>query len=497
MVGVEARVAQLGGVLGERDRPAALLGDAADLGGHELGVPDRHERQRHEATGVRAAPLVDVPVVVALEQTAAEVAVGGAAEQLTAEAGHRREAHRAEHAVDVHVADALVDVVRALADLVERGRLEAVLLGRTAGDRVEPDVGDLGALERPHVGVHLVFVDHPRCELEVGLRHVPLEEVGRLDDVVVDADEDEVVHVHDWAPPDRMVAREPTPAGRGTPPLVCSRACSTRARCRPRCGPKPRATTATAVTNSGDADQRDVVFGGQFLAQAIVAVVVAPSRQGRPLDPGVFARPGRIDAPTELAVEPMHDGRTFASDTVTAWQGDRLCARFMIAARRRRARRDPPRRAPCPESPARTTRPPTGPGGLVYPGSELRIVDDVDLWCTDAPVGPAESFLWTQAPVRSPTIPRCTARCSRGPPTGFLIGTALRPHDGHQPGRRAPRLVDRCGRAHDRLPRVVPRRRLVAPRARESRTRAAAGRSATPTCSPTTAASSRRTRRPT
>ena len=110
-----------------------------------------------------------------------------------------------------------MDVVRAAADLVERGRLEAVLLRRSAGDRVEPDVGDLGALERPDVGVHLVFVDHARRALEVGLRHVPLEEVGRLDHVVVDADEDEVVHVHAGLPRSRVRGREPTHAGRAHP----------------------------------------------------------------------------------------------------------------------------------------------------------------------------------------------------------------------------------------------------------------------------------------
>ena len=33
-----------------------------------FGIPDRRDRQRDEAAGVRAAPLVDVPVVVGLQQ---------------------------------------------------------------------------------------------------------------------------------------------------------------------------------------------------------------------------------------------------------------------------------------------------------------------------------------------------------------------------------------------------------------------------------------------
>ena len=208
---------------------------------------------------------------------------------------------------------------------------------------------------------------------------------------------------------------EPTPAGRATPPLVCS-----RAMLEPGAMPAPLRPEAASddryrVTNSGDADQRDVVFGGQFLAQAIVASSLRhPGKDVRSIQ-AVFARPGRIDAHTELAVEPMHDGRTFASDTVTAWQGDRLCARFMIvldADEPDVIRHD----VTMPRVAGPNAATPTGPSGLVYPGSDIRIVDDVDLWDTDAPVGPAESFLWTRA-VRSPTIPRCTAPCSRGPPT--------------------------------------------------------------------------------
>ena len=67
VVGVEARVAELRRVLRERDRVAALGGDAAHLGGHRLRVPDRRQRERDEAAGIGAAPLVDVPVVVGLQ----------------------------------------------------------------------------------------------------------------------------------------------------------------------------------------------------------------------------------------------------------------------------------------------------------------------------------------------------------------------------------------------------------------------------------------------
>ena len=139
-VAVVARPAELLGVLRERDGVAALLRHAAHLVGHELRVPDGRDRQRDEAAGVRAAPLVDVPVVVGPHHRQGDVLVLGAAEQLAAELREAREAHRAEHAVGVHVGDALVDVLAALAHLGEGRRLDAVLLGRLAGDGVEPDV---------------------------------------------------------------------------------------------------------------------------------------------------------------------------------------------------------------------------------------------------------------------------------------------------------------------------------------------------------------------
>ena len=182
------------------------------------------------------------------------------------------------------------------------------------------------------------------------------------------------------------------------------------------------------ITNTGDAAQRDVVFGGQFLAQTIVlASLRHPGKQVRSIQ-AVFARPGRIDAPTELTVDPMHDGRTFASDTVSAWQGDRLCARFLVLLDVDEPdviRHDVAR--PPVSAPAHT--PPTDQGLLVYPGTELRIVDGVDLWSVDAPVGPAETFLWAKAPAL-PDVPAVHQGVLAWATDGFIIATALRAHPG-------------------------------------------------------------------
>jgi acyl-CoA thioesterase-2 len=181
-----------------------------------------------------------------------------------------------------------------------------------------------------------------------------------------------------------------------------------------------------SVANTGDAERRDVVFGGQLLAQAIVVASLRhPGKDVRSIQ-AVFARPGRIDAPTELAAEPMHDGRTFASDTVTAWQGDRLCARCIVlldADEPDVVRHD----VTMPRVSGPDDAAPTAPGGLVYPGADLRVVDDVDLWSVDAPVGPAETFLWTRGP-SLPDDPAVHRAVLAWATDGFLIGTALRPH---------------------------------------------------------------------
>ena len=142
-----------------------------------------------------------MPVVVRLHQRDRErlVLLRGAGEQLAAELREAREAHRAEQAVRVHVLDAVVDVVATGPHVVERLRVHRVLLGRTARDRVEPDVRQLRAHELPHVDA-AVLAHEARRDLGVLLRQAALEQIGRLDRVVVDADQDEVFEAHGGVP---------------------------------------------------------------------------------------------------------------------------------------------------------------------------------------------------------------------------------------------------------------------------------------------------------
>jgi hypothetical protein len=144
---------------------------------------------------VGAAPLVDVPVVVGAQDGEGEVLVLGAGEVLAAELRVRREVHRGEDAVGVHVPDALVDVEAARAHLAEAGGLDAVLVRRATGDGVEADVGRLLALEHPGVGAVVLGDDLGGLVLPAG-GDVAVEHVRRLDDVVVHRHQDQVVDVH-------------------------------------------------------------------------------------------------------------------------------------------------------------------------------------------------------------------------------------------------------------------------------------------------------------
>ncbi len=199
MIDVQAGQAELLGVLRERHGMAALGGRATDLVGHQLRVPQGHDRHRDEPLGVRAGPLVDVPVVVGAHTGERQILVLRTQEQLAAEVDERGEVDRTEHAVGVHVAHPLVHVVAARSHLVVAQWVEPVLLRRAAGDGVEPHVLGALAFEQPELAAGLVFCDPWRL-VAVLLGDVGVEHRRRLDDVVVDTDQDHVVGVHGKPP---------------------------------------------------------------------------------------------------------------------------------------------------------------------------------------------------------------------------------------------------------------------------------------------------------
>jgi acyl-CoA thioesterase-2 len=74
------------------------------------------------------------------------------------------------------------------------------------------------------------------------------------------------------------------------------------------------------------------MFGGQFLAQALVAAQrsIAGDRAVHSLH-GYFLRAGDASQPTELRVERVRDGRSFSQRAVQALQQDRECFRTLLS----------------------------------------------------------------------------------------------------------------------------------------------------------------------
>jgi acyl-CoA thioesterase len=76
---------------------------------------------------------------------------------------------------------------------------------------------------------------------------------------------------------------------------------------------------------------RDVVFGGQLLAQMLMAADRANegAKDVKSIH-AIFARAGTYTQPIELLVDQMQSGRTWASHAITAMQGDRLLCRSLV-----------------------------------------------------------------------------------------------------------------------------------------------------------------------
>jgi acyl-CoA thioesterase-2 len=169
---------------------------------------------------------------------------------------------------------------------------------------------------------------------------------------------------------------------------------------------------------------RGVVFGGQLIAQAIVASSREhPEKRPRAVHT-LFAQGVLADEPAEIRVESMHGGRNLASATVSFCQHDRICARSLVLLDVdepdliRHARPMPV--VPDPD-PAKATADP-----LAAP--ETLIVGDVDIIDPERS-GPPSLQMWVRfagAPADDVTLRALLAY----PTDGWLIATALRPHLG-------------------------------------------------------------------
>jgi acyl-CoA thioesterase II len=178
-------------------------------------------------------------------------------------------------------------------------------------------------------------------------------------------------------------------------------------------------------SNAGTGE-RGVVFGGQLLAQIMVAAATVDRSGTKSVKSahGLFARPVLVDEVMDVTVELLHGGRALSMATATVWQGDRPCARGQIlldVGEDDLIRHSPD--APDVDGPEAAV-----PWGEPVVGREIRTVGGVDILDADS-TGPAEVHVWvrTSGPpdnliVNQALLAHATA--------SFLIGTAMRPHAG-------------------------------------------------------------------
>lgn len=164
------------------------------------------------------------------------------------------------------------------------------------------------------------------------------------------------------------------------------------------------------------------VFGGQILAQFIAAAqVTCPEKSVKSLH-CAFPREGRADAPIRYAVTRQHEGRSFATLTMTARQSTTVVGTASVSMH-------------APES-GREHQDLTHCGGPVPspPGPEHRRSIDFIPWevrstvdLGDRTAGPPEFEMW----LRTPAVPDATAEALTAYATDLtIIGTALRPLEG-------------------------------------------------------------------
>jgi acyl-CoA thioesterase II len=186
-----------------------------------------------------------------------------------------------------------------------------------------------------------------------------------------------------------------------------------------------------------DGERRNVVFGGQILAQMIVAAHLDRNidrdddKEVKSIH-AIFARAGDYTQPIQYEVERMHDGRTLGSDTVTFSQSGRIMSRGLILWSK-----DEPdliRHTALVEMPE--VAGPDDPGnkkdGRVFPGAQGLIVDGIDTWSDDEPLRPPVQNVWTRFDQDySPVVNQAILSWATD---GYLIGTSMLPHQGHNEG---------------------------------------------------------------
>lgn len=183
---------------------------------------------------------------------------------------------------------------------------------------------------------------------------------------------------------------------------------------------------------------RNVVFGGQILAQMIMAAHLdreadrENTKEVKSIH-AIFARAGDYNSPIRYEVERMHDGRAMGSDTVTFSQGDRIMSRGLILWSN-----DEPdlirhtSEVEMPEVPGPDARK-NRRDNRVFPGAIGLVVGGVNTTSDDEPERPPRLNVWTRFSDRYHQV--ANQAILSWATDGYLIGTAMLPHHGYSEGQ--------------------------------------------------------------
>jgi acyl-CoA thioesterase-2 len=172
-----------------------------------------------------------------------------------------------------------------------------------------------------------------------------------------------------------------------------------------------------------DGDQ-PVVFGGQLLAQSIVAATTVDPDKSVKTVHAVFARAGVPESPLDISVECLHRGRAMASTTVTFTQSDRLIARAQVLLSA-----DEPNLIHHADEMAPVPAPGDTQERVVDDGPwQIRYARGVDIRDPEL-TGPPDLEVWTKF-VGAPDDRILSQALLAYATDGFLIATAMRPHAG-------------------------------------------------------------------
>ena len=182
----DGREAELGRELGETHRLEAPCRVGPHFRRGQRDVLEPGQLEGDDAFGVGSRPRLEVPVVEGAQAGQSELGILSPRVDGTAETRHqRREAQSGPDPGPVHVLNSGLDVEAARPHFVEARRLHAPLVAGAADHGVQADVGVAVALEDPGLGA-VVLLDHPGGGVGQGGGQTTLEEIRRLDEVVVD-----------------------------------------------------------------------------------------------------------------------------------------------------------------------------------------------------------------------------------------------------------------------------------------------------------------------